>query len=253
MKNEIVKRETPEEREMRKKLNELTELEEKLSKKELELATLRAELNAFEAMYMRIVGVKYAKLDEIEAKIAEAKLRENPTNKVAQEEATQARAQADESKEALGQVHEVFEKFIPSDTLKKLYREVAKRVHPDLAEDDSERLKREELMTKANRAYQENDSEKLRAILTEWEDSPDSVKGKGAGAELVRLIRKIAQVEDRLRRIELETVKLKESDLYKLKKKVEAAEIQGKDLLSEMGEEVEKEISKAKLRKESYG
>lgn len=248
MKNEIAKRETPEERELRKKLAELTELEERLGKKELELATFRAELSAFEAMYMRIVGVKYAELDEIEAKLAEAKLQENPTNKIAQEEATQARARADESKEATEQMEETFEKFIPSDTLKKLYREVAKRVHPDLAEDDSERLKREELMAKANRAYQEGDTEKLRAILAEWEDSPESVKGKGAGAELVRLIRKIAQVENRLRMIEVEIVQLKKSDLYKLKKKVEEAEIQGRDLLSEMAAEVGGKISKAKER-----
>lgn len=248
MKNEIAKRETPEERELRKKLAELAELEGRLGKQELKLATLRAELKAFEAMYMRIVGVKYAKLDEIEAKIAEAKLRENPTDKISQEEATQARARADESREATGQVQEVFEKFIPSDTLKKLYREVAKRIHPDLAEGDSERLKREELMAKANRAYQEGDSENLRTILAEWEDSPESVKGKGAGAELVRLIRKIAQVEGRLRTIELEMVQLKEFDLYKLKKKVEEAEIQGRDLLSEMAEKVEGKISKAKER-----
>ncbi len=248
MKNEIAKRETPEERELRKKLAELTELEGRLGKKELELATFRAELNAFEAMYMRIVGVKYAELDEIEAKIAEAKVRENPTDKIAQEEAIQARARADESRKATGQMEGVFEKFIPSDTLKKLYRKVAKRIHPDLAEDAYERLTREKLMAKANRAYQEADIEKLRAILAEWEDSPESVKGKGAGADLVRLIRKIAQVEGRLRTIELEMVQLKESDLYKLKKKVEEAEIQGKDLLSEMAAKVEGKISKAKER-----
>ena len=246
MKSEIAKRETPEEREERKKLAELKILEARLGEKELELATFRAELSAFEAMYMRTVGVKYAELDEIEAKIAETKLRENPYDKIAQEEATQARAQADESREATEQVKEAFEEFIPSDILKKLYRDVAKRIHPDLAEDDSERLKREELMAKANKSYQEADSEKLRAILAEWEDSPESVKGKGVGAELVRLIRKIAQVEDRLRTIELEMAQLKESDLYKLKKKVEEAEIQGRNLLSEMTEQVERKIIKAK-------
>jgi len=248
MKNEIAKRETPEERELRKKLAELAELEGRLGEKELELATFKAELNAFEAMYMRIVGVKYAELDEIEANIAESKLRENPTDKIAQEEATQARARAGESREATGQVEKAFEKFIPSDTLKKLYREVAKRIHPDLAEDDDERLKREELMAKANRAYQERDSEKLRAILAEWEDSPEFVIGKGAGAELVRLIRKIAQVEGRLRTIELEMAQLKQPDLYELKKKVEKFEIQGRDLLSEMAAKVEEEISEAKKR-----
>ena len=246
MKNEIAKKETPEERELRKKLAELAELEGILGEKELELATFKAELNAFEAMYMGIVGIKYAELDEIEAKIAEAKLRDNPSDKIAQEEATRARA--DESREATGQVEEAFEEFIPSDTLKKLYREVAKRIHPDLAEGDYARLKREELMAKANRAYQEGDSEKLRAILAEWEDSPESVKGEGAGAELVRLVRKIAQVEGRLRTIELEMAQLKQSDLYELKSKVEKAEIQGRNLLSEMAAKVEKEISNAKER-----
>ena len=103
-------------------------------------------------------------------------------------------------------------------------------------------------MAKANRAYQEGDSEKLRAILAEWEDSPESVKGKGAGAELVRLIRKIAQIEGRLRKIELEMAQLKQSDLYELKKKVEEAKIQGRDLLSEMATKVEEEIRKAKER-----
>jgi len=248
MKTEIVKKEKPEEKELRKKLAELAELEGRLGEKELELATLRAELNSFEAMYMRIVGVKYAELDEIEAKISEAKLRENPTDKNAQEEVTQARARADESREATGQVEEAFEEFIPSDRLKKLYREVAKRIHPDLAEDDSERLKREKLMAKANRAYQECDGEKLRAILAEWEESPESVKGKGSGAELVRLIRKIAQVEGRLRTIELEMAQIKESDLYELKKKVEEAKMQGSDLLSEMASRVEDEITSASER-----
>lgn len=246
MKNEIAKKETPEERELRKKLAELAELEGILGEKELELATFKAELNAFEAMYMGIVGIKYAELDEIEAKIAEAKLRDNPSDKIAQEEATRARA--DESREATGQVEEAFEEFIPSDTLKKLYREVAKRIHPDLAEGDYARLKREELMAKANRAYQEGDSEKLRAILAVWEDSPESVKGEGAGAELVRLVRKIAQVEGRLRTIELEMAQLKQSDLYELKSKVEKAEIQGRNLLSEMAAKVEKKISNAKER-----
>jgi len=248
MKNEIAKRETPEERELRKKRADLADLEDKLGEKELELATFRAELNAFEAMYMRIVGVKYAELDEIEARIAEAKLQKKPSDKTVQEKATQARAQANESREATGQVEETFEKFIPSATLKKLYREVAKRIHPDLAEDDSERLKREELMAKANRAYQEGDTEKLRAILSEWEDSPESVKGKGTGAELVRLIRKIAQVEGRLRTIALEMAQLKESDLHELRKKVEEAENKGRDLLAEMASRVDKKINRAHKR-----
>ena len=67
MENQVTKRETPEEKELRKKQAELKDLEDRLGEKELELATFRAELNSFEALYIRVVGVKYAELDDIEA------------------------------------------------------------------------------------------------------------------------------------------------------------------------------------------
>jgi len=53
------------------------------------------------------------------------------------------------------------EPFTPSENLKKLYREVAKRVHPDLATEESERQRRHELMAEANRAYAEGDEARL--------------------------------------------------------------------------------------------
>ena len=43
-----------------------------LAQRELDLLTLQAELNEFESLYLRLVGVKYAELDEIEARIAAA-------------------------------------------------------------------------------------------------------------------------------------------------------------------------------------
>ena len=46
------------------------------------------------------------------------------------------------------------------------------------------------------------------------------MKGEGPGAELVRAIRKIAQVEGRLKAIDAEIARLEESDLYNLKNQV---------------------------------
>ena len=63
--NEIIKGQTPEEQELHRKLFELADLEEELAQRELDLATLKAELNAFEISYLRIVGVRIAELDEI--------------------------------------------------------------------------------------------------------------------------------------------------------------------------------------------
>ena len=134
------------------------------------------------------------------------------------------------------------------DCLKKLYREIAKAIHPDLATDEEERIRRQQLMAEADRAYEEGDEKRLRAILREWESSPESVKGEGPGAELVRVIRKIAQVEERLSTIEIEITQLKESDLYKLKIKVEEAEKERHDLLSEMAGQIDKQVADARNR-----
>lgn len=247
MKIEILKKETPEEIELRKKIYKLEILKTELLKKELELATFKSELNAFELVYFRIVGARYAELDEIKAKIAESKFSKNPLNKIFEDEAAQARSRANESYEATGQLkNKGFKKFIPTDNLKKLYRKVAKLIHPDLCDSDLQRLKRQELMARANNAYQSGDIEGLRSIIDEWNDSPESVEGMGAGAELIRAIRMIAKIEKRLRLIEFEMNKLKQTDSFKLKIKVEKAENSGRDLLWEMAEEVNREIATAK-------
>jgi hypothetical protein len=240
---------TPEERELSRKLYELSELEVELAQRELDFATLQAELHTFEAKYIRIVGVCYAELDEIEAQIAEAEANLKPKDNKILEQAAQARAQAQESAQATGITQEPREeKFAPSESLKKLYREVAKCIHPDLATDEKERTRRQKLMADANGAYEEGNAAKLRAILAEWVSSPESVKGEGIAVELVCLIRKIAQVEKRLRVIEGEIARLEESDLYQLKTKVEAAENEGRELLAEMASRIKEEIALASER-----
>lgn len=245
----LTKWQTPEEQELSKKLSELAVLEATLAQRELDLATLRAERNAFERLYFRTVGVRYAKLDEIEAQIAEAKSRLNPKNKKAHEYASQARSRADESSQAAGKVEAgaVIE-FKPSDSLKKLYREIAKRIHPDLATDEKDRARRHKLMAEANRSYEEGDEARLQAILREWELSPESVKGDGPGPELVRVIRKIAQVEQRLRLIDDEFNKLNQMPLSQLISEMKEAEKEGRDLLAELSAKLDQEITVAKNR-----
>jgi hypothetical protein len=60
MATEIIKNQTPEERELEKKQAELSSLEAELIQRELDLATLRAELADFESRYLRTVGILYA-------------------------------------------------------------------------------------------------------------------------------------------------------------------------------------------------
>jgi peptidoglycan hydrolase CwlO-like protein len=250
MKTSLVKALTPEEKELKRKQAELARLESELAQRELDLATLYAELHAFEQKYLRMVGARYAELDEIEAQIAEALAKKKRGDSKAQKEATQARARAQESGEAVGEAQKSDKptEFKSSEDLKKTYRELAKRIHPDLATDDKERERRQGLMKEANAAYEEGDEERLLKILEEWETSPESVKGEGAGAELVRVIRKIAQVRNRLAEIKSEIKQLQESELYTLKKQVQTARRKGRDLLAEIQATLEERIKEARGR-----
>jgi DnaJ-domain-containing protein 1 len=222
MNSDLVRRLTPEEEEVEKKRAELSVLETDLSQRELDLATLHAELHAFERKYQQMIGIRYAELDRIEAQI------------------TEYMAYLESSQD-----------FKPSDSLKKLYRELAKQVHPDLATDDADRSRRQKLMAAANQAYEDADEDRLRAILHQWQSSPESVKGEGIGAELIRLLRQISQSRERLKSIEKEIEAVKQTELHQLKSQVLVAEQAGKDLFAEMALQLDQQISSAQQRLET--
>ncbi|MBI1802203.1 MAG: J domain-containing protein, partial [Chloroflexi bacterium] len=208
----------------------------------------QAELRAFERRYLSIVGIRYAQLDEIEARTAEAQARLRPQDRAAQDAASHARAQDKDSAGATAEAQTGSKKFQPSDSLKKLYRETAKRFHPDTTTDPHEKARRNKLMAEINRAYSDGDEARLQEILRQWEASPDSVQGEGPGAQLVRVIRQMAQVEERLTAIESEMAELMRSELLQLKTKVEEAEGNGRDLLAEMAAQVDGKIAEARRR-----
>lgn len=246
----IERRLSPEDEELAKKREELALLQVQLADRELYLANLRAELAAFEGRYLRQVGVLYAELDEWNARLAELIAKESGTE-AAHSAASQAWAQAEESRVAShGEAAEAKE-FTVSPELKSLYREVAKRIHPDLATDDADRKQRDRLMTEANHAYQNCDAEALRRILQEYESSPDSVRGTGVAADLVRVLRQLKQVRNRLAQIEEEINGLEGSDIAILRAKAKDARSEGRDLLAEMAANVEGRISAVRQQYEA--
>ncbi len=250
MHTEITRRVSREEEELAKKREELALLQAELADRELFLTDLRAELSAFEALYLRQVGILYAELDDWNAKIAE-RLAEQEGTDEARSAAAQARTQAEESKSAAREGAAKGEGFGASPELKKLFKEVAKRIHPDYATDEGDRHKREQLMKEANAAYERGDAETLRRILEEYESSPESVQGEGVGADFERTIRQIRQIGARLSEIELEIANLVDSDIAKLRAKVDAAKTEGRELLTEMAEDVGKRIDLARRRFEA--
>lgn len=249
MNNSIKEVQSPEERELELKRVELLKLSEQLAEKELELMTLRGKVLYFEQRYLLLVGKKYVELDELKAKIAEKISRKNPKSSAARKKATKARKHA---KETAKKVHsrEIFKKatknFLPSDDLKTLYRQIALKIHPDRSSDGKNREYRTKLMAEANAAYAALDIKKLKELLNEWESSAEAVAGEGIAFDLVRVIRSINQINNRLQVIEEEINNIMKSEMYKLMIKVEDAEKNGRSLLDELANKVDEDIELAR-------
>jgi chromosome segregation ATPase len=238
-----IKSHRPEDAELSRKREELAELQARLAELELQLFTLRLELSEFEALYHAKVGPLYAELDEVEALIAERLARDRPLDPNAAESASSARKRADESRQAAAEASRTLPLPVArSQALKDLYRAAAKQLHPDLSRDDRDRATRERLMTEANLAYAEGDEARLRAILEEYESSPDTVVGSDVGAELVRTIRKISLANAHILKIEAGISELNASEIYKLKITVEEASRKGGDVLGELVESLGRKV-----------
>lgn len=245
---EIVREMTPEEKELAKKQAELAGLESELAQRELELVTLQGELNAFRNRYLQALGKLFAELDAILAELAAVQASKKPANHKAWEKVKQARAKAEESAKTANEAKNQSKNFKPSEKLKKLYREIAKSFHPDLAGAEEERAEYQRIMAEANQAYKNGDEEQLEKLLTRGKHSPEAVKGAGTGVDLVRVIRKIAAIDERLKRIVSEMIVIKESSLFQLKTKYETMLEKGIDLLAEMAGYLNRQITEACIR-----
>lgn len=239
----------PEEIELTKKRQELAELLEEQTRHERELASLKAEIRTFERSYEQMLGARIAELEQLEWQIGgllgsdegEEHLKYYHTA----ENGSAARPSVatgllDDDPDTTGVTEEK--------SLKGLYREVAKAIHPDLAPDETERCRRQEVMATANHAYEEGDRVTLQRILREWQLGPETTRGMDIGAELIRVIRMLAHVREVIADLRDRIEELLESDIYHFKLRVDAALRDDIDLLAEMAATVDLDLAKARRR-----
>lgn len=104
-------------------------------------------------------------------------------------------------------IHEINEDEDPIHELKRLYRQIVKRLHPDVHPNPTEREK--DLLDRANKAYKEGNLEEMRKIWKELagteqseESFEDTEEGRAQLRELIEKLRKrCVELEKEIRQI----------------------------------------------------
>ncbi|MCH5672559.1 J domain-containing protein [Streptomyces gilvus] len=193
--------------------------EQALIEYEIAVETFRIEVENFSRLHHQKLGPMYARLDELDAQIAEAR--------AARTGDPEDRRRADEARARvlpMPAVEELFHGWMDGDGLfpeaaamlteqpvrppqrvrpsaeaRKLYRELARKAHPDLAQDDAERTRREEFITRVNGAYARGDEALLRELAEEWAKGPAPVeRGPSRSEELYARLEWLAQRKEML-------------------------------------------------------
>ena len=126
--------------------------------------------------------------------------------------------------------------------LKRLYRQLARRFHPDMASGQEDRQYRTQMMMAINAAYSAGDLEKLKALSLEPDLFEDS--GYSDDEQLVtRLLRELGRLQRRLSEIQDELASLHAKKNYRLMQQAERADANGQDWLANMRAQLQEEIA----------
>ncbi|MCX7166860.1 MAG: J domain-containing protein [Rhodocyclales bacterium] len=221
---------------------------------ELELITVQAEVAEFMRHYYERVGRRMAELDALQAQRAREEAERAPDNRqawtTAKRKQQQAEQSAHESQRFTEAATEEAPVFRPTQDIKRLFRQIAQQIHPDRAIDEADRAWRTQLMSEANRAYRHGDERALREVAALWDEGRGGMPGTAASPSTFTapapgptLLRQVERLRARLSEIESELHRLFGSHLYELFIATRQARRQGRDLLGEMGGQIDASIA----------
>jgi hypothetical protein len=135
-------------------------------------------------------------------------------------------------------------------TLRQLYRQLARRFHPDLAVDAADREYRTNMMAAVNEAYKAGDVERLRALMDEPEAG--SLEYTRSDEQLVeRLQAELRRCQRRLAAIRRELAKLEQQQSNRLLRRAQKAEAEGRDFFAEITNQLKAEISRKMVERDA--
>ncbi|WP_345581705.1 hypothetical protein [Streptomyces prasinosporus] len=231
--------------------------EQALIEFEIAVETFRVEVENFSRLHEQKLGPVYARLEELDARILEAK--------AARTGDPEDLRRADEARSRLMPIPGVEElmngwmdgdglfpeatamltdqpvrppqRVRPSEEARRLYRDLARKAHPDLAQEEKERRRREEFITRVNDAYARGNEAELRELAAEWAAGPELERAPSAAEELY------ARLEWLARRKELLTLVAKELEEGAIGSMLRLAPDDPDRLLEEIAEQLRAQVA----------
>ncbi|WP_037911480.1 J domain-containing protein [Actinacidiphila yeochonensis] len=230
--------------------------EQALIEFEIAVETFRVEVENFSRLHHQRLGPMYARLDELDALIAEA-VAAHSGDRADIERAWEARALV----MPMPGVEELFDGLLGADGVRpvedpdpprrvrpgkeaqRLYRELARKAHPDLAQDEAEKERRSAFIARVNEAYAHADEDALCALVAEWEAGPPSEEQLPDEAEV--LYARLEWLAERKERLAAAVAELDESAIGQMMK---LAPEDPDGLLNEIAEQLLTQVSRREAR-----
>ncbi|WP_307795282.1 hypothetical protein [Actinacidiphila acididurans] len=230
--------------------------EQALIEFEIAVETFRVEVENFSRLHHQRLGPMYARLDELDALIAEAVAAHSGDREDIQR-AWEARALV----MPMPGVEELFGGLLGADGVRpvedpnpprrvrpgkeaqRLYRELARKAHPDLAQDDAEKERRSAFIARVNEAYAYADEDALRGLAEEWEAGPVPEETLPSEAEV--LYARLEWLAERKEKLAALAAELDESAIGQMMK---LAPDDPDALLNEIAEQLLTEVAQREAR-----
>lgn len=201
---------------------------------EMELSNTRLALQEFTILYRQRLSPLEDELSRLEQILDEGtRLREQERS------ANGAGKTQEQTEDKHKSQHHRRESRLPSTKnplferkIRELFRNLAKRFHPDLTDEQGEKKQREEIMSRINQAYSARD---LKALETLAEESAAySSKSAGPEEEIVRLKIELRHLEAMIFEVEHTIRELDISPAMQLCTEAKIEENAGRDLFGDM-------------------
>lgn len=227
-----------------------------LFERQAELAELRATLAAFEREYEALIGAKLADLERIELQVEDCQQRleahrlwgrlgaAGAFGDRAAREGAPARSFsfAEFAQELVSELGVQPSSPEQAEQIKKLYRQLCRRFHPDLASDEADLVCRTDMMLQINAAYEALDLDGL--VLLAGRPDCDEVSAEDVARQRLGSLRvRLQDLGQQLDRVEYEIGELMRGDLMDLSLQAKLLRREGRDLLAEMAADVDAELA----------